>query len=133
VTAPVHYPPLLTALRALNPQVDPQRLDRIWFFPARRIGKQESAVAVLTLLESSSPSDRREVLTLVTSGVPGEDQARWTTELTDHGSVPADRVERLIDGVVRRLRDERETPHIESIAGDPERWTALLAGSAASG
>lgn len=133
MSEPELYPPLVAALRASSSRLDPERLDRIWFFPARSVGKQESALAVLTLVEPEPDGDRRVVLTLVTSGEPGEAHARWSSELTDHGSVPVERVERLIDGVVHRLRDARETPRIEPIAGDASRWAALLGGSAAPG
>ncbi len=40
---------------------------------------------------------------------------------------PAGRVERVIEGVLRRLGTETEVPRMEEVGGSPERWAALLA------
>jgi hypothetical protein len=55
---------------------------------------------------------------------------RLTDLLTSPGGAPADRIPRLIEGVLARLDDEREDPVAEEIGRDPERWTLLLARAA---
>ena len=47
-------------------------------------------------------------------------------DLTSQGRTPADRLPRLIDGVLARLQDEREDPVVEEIAASHDRWAALL-------
>jgi hypothetical protein len=47
-------------------------------------------------------------------------------EVAEQGTVPVDRVGRIIEGVLRRL-DEPETPDLREIGGDGARWNELLA------
>ncbi|HEY7769208.1 hypothetical protein [Longimicrobium sp.] len=47
-------------------------------------------------------------------------------EVAEQGTVPVDRVGRIIEGVLRRL-DEPETPDLREIGGDQARWNELLA------
>lgn len=47
-------------------------------------------------------------------------------EVAEQGTVPVDRVGRIIEGVLRRL-DEPETPDLREIGGDGGKWNELLA------
>jgi len=47
-------------------------------------------------------------------------------EVAEQGTVPVDRVGRIIEGVLRRL-DEPETPDLREIGGDGGKWHELLA------
>jgi hypothetical protein len=49
-----------------------------------------------------------------------------TDELEEQGTVPLDRVDRIIEGVLRRL-DVPETPDVRETGGDAGAWAALLA------
>jgi hypothetical protein len=46
--------------------------------------------------------------------------------LVEQGTVPRDRVDRIIEGVLRRL-DVPETPDVREVGGDPGGWAAVLA------
>jgi hypothetical protein len=56
-------------------------------------------------------------------GVP----PRVVAQVTEHGSAPEDRVDRLIEGVVRRLDEDPSAtvPHVVRLGGDAARWQAL--------
>ncbi|HET7040946.1 MAG TPA: hypothetical protein VFI13_02960, partial [Gemmatimonadales bacterium] len=48
-------------------------------------------------------------------------------DLSEHGIAPADRIDRLIEGVLRRLGDDLSAaPLTARIAGAPDRWNELL-------
>lgn len=47
-------------------------------------------------------------------------------EVAEQGTVPVERVGRIIEGVLRRL-DEPETPDLRDIGGDAGKWAELLA------
>lgn len=49
-------------------------------------------------------------------------------EITEHGSVPADRIPRLVERFRRRLGEGGEPRHLV-IGGSLERWTSLLPAS----
>lgn len=53
-------------------------------------------------------------------------------EITEHGSVPAERVSGLVERFRRRLGDGAEPTHLV-IDGSPERWSSLLPVAAANG
>jgi hypothetical protein len=117
---------LLAALAELSDRIPPQRIDQVWIFPSRPAGPAESSLAVLSLFCPDDPR-RRHILTLHTTLVLERGRPRRTDELVEQGSAPADRVDRLIGGVLQRLKDEREVLRSERIQGDPAAWHALLA------
>ena len=55
-----------------------------------------------------------------------KDVVRRTVTLTEEGIVPRDRLDRLVDGIVRRLGGGVETPDVRELADAPEAWIALL-------
>jgi hypothetical protein len=121
-------PHLAAALAAAAGTVAPERIDRVWLFPPRQTGDRETGLAVLASWPEGDPaSDRRGVWTLeyqVEQLKGGKSQR--TDSLTEQAVAPAGRVERVIDGVLRRLGTETETPRMEEVGGSPARWASLL-------
>lgn len=113
-------------LERLVVAVPPESIDELWVFPTRRWAGVESTVLVLSLY--SDEPDRRRVVTVhfkATRNKKGE--AAVETILEDHAVAPADRLTRVIDGVLRRLGDDlAATPRTARISGDAERWEALI-------
>ena len=98
-------------------------------------------MAVLSVLAGGDEARRtRTIHTLRYLAEPrAKGQLARTDELAEQGTVPLDRVDRIIEGVLRRL-DVPETPDVRETGGDPDRWAELLAelggvpaGSAVSG
>lgn len=118
--------PLPDLLRSLAGALAAESIDSLWVFPTRETGKTRSVVVVVSAFEKQS--DRRRILTAQRIVRPDE-KGRPTTadQVTEHGSAPADRIDRLVEGVLRRLSDDLSTaPRRVEIAGEPERWDALL-------
>lgn len=119
-------------LERLAQTVPPISIDELWLFPTRRVQGVESTVIVLA--RYTDEPDRRRVETVhfkATRNKRGE--AAVETQLEDHAIAPADRLTRVIDGVLRRLGDDLSaTPRAARISGEQERWDALVE-SVASG
>ena len=113
-------------LERLATSVPPESIDELWLFPTRRVQGIESTVLVLA--RYTDEADRRRVETVhfkATRNKRGE--ASVDTQLEDHAIAPADRLTRVIDGVLRRLGDDlAATPRAARISGDPLRWEALI-------
>lgn len=112
--------------------VPPETVDAVWLFPPRRLGARESGLAVI----SAYAEDRRArtihtVHYVLEPPAPRAKPVR-TDEVAEQGTVPADRVDRIIEGVLRRL-DHPETPEVREVAGDAGAWGAILASLAGQG
>jgi len=121
-------PTLAAALGAIAERLPPERVDAVWLFPARQLGARESGVAVLSAYPEGD--GERRTRTIHTLHYVSEPQPKGpplrTDELAEQGTVPVDRVDRIIEGVLHRL-DVPETPEVRETAGDPRAWKALLA------
>ena len=113
-------------LGRLAQTVPVQSIDELWLFPTRRIVGVESTVLVLS--RYTDETDRRRVETVhfkATRNKRGE--ATIETILQDHAVAPADRLTRVIDGVLRRLGDDLSaSPRAARISGETERYEALV-------
>lgn len=113
-------------LERLADTVPVDSIDELWLFPTRRIAGVESTVLVLS--RYTDEVDRRRVETVhfkATRNKRGE--AAVETVLQDHAVAPADRLTRVIDGVLRRLGDDLSaTPRSARLSGERERWEALV-------
>lgn len=114
-------------LGSLTSELAVESIDSVWVFPPRRLGDAESTVVVLALY--CDDADRRRIVTArFISRRQRNGALAVEREVAEHGIAPAERVERLIDGVLRRLGDEPgETPQAARIEGQPDRWLELVA------
>lgn len=121
-------PEVVSLLRAVERRLEVGEIDRFWVFSERAVGRARSTLVVLSAYEESG--DRRRVLTARNS--PEEtapDNGRGVRHrLIEEGIAPADRIGRLVEGVLRRLDDElpEEDPVLFDIGGDADRWAAAL-------
>lgn len=119
-------PHLGAALAGAAARIAPERIAQVWLFPPRRAAAKESGLAVLVVHDDADDA-RRTIWTLryeVESG-KGAKTARIDT-LEEQGTVPPDRVGRIVDGVVRRLEGEGGAPDIRELDGDADAWARLL-------
>jgi hypothetical protein len=110
----------------LGTQVDVTMVDELWLFPTRRAAGIESTVFVLSVHDQE---DRRRVLTAhmrATRNKRGE--AAIETRLAEHATAPAERIPRVIEGVLKRLSDDYAStpPSTARIDRKPERWQAVI-------
>lgn len=121
-------PALAAALGAIAERLPPERVDAVWLFSARQLGARESGLAVV----SSFPEEdeARRTRTIHTLHYVSDPQPRGapvrTDELVEQGTVPLDRIDRIIEGVLHRL-DVPETPDVRETGGDVQAWASLLA------
>jgi hypothetical protein len=128
----VSHPPVSEALRqllqGLPARIPPERIDRVWLFAPREVGGKESGLVVLSVqpAPTAANTDQRLVLTLRYEAERTRTGVRVRDTLAEQGAAPADRIPRLIEGVLARLKDAAENPLARTIAGSPARWAELL-------
>lgn len=106
-------------LRALAAEVPPLEIAELWVFPP--LPDAESS-AEFFLLTRYLDGQRRALYS-----------ARWERAngtpahqvLVEHGSVPADRVPRLVERLQRRLGDGEQPRHV-AVRGRESRWRDLV-------
>jgi hypothetical protein len=104
------------------------RIDRVWIFAPRTTAARETGLVVLSLLgEPSGRADRRQLVTVRYEAESVRGAVRRTDRVTEEGWAPADRLSRLIAGVLARLGAGAEEPVERAVAGSAEAWAALLA------
>lgn len=115
-------------LEKLPERFAPERIDHVWIFPPHFVGGRESGLVVLSLL-AETDGESADYRTLVTcryeaERVKGRD--RYEERVTEEGSAPPTRIERVIAGVLARSGADAAEPITEQIGGDPARWTTFL-------
>jgi hypothetical protein len=140
-------------LQALGERLDPATLDRVWIFPPLVRGRRERGLLAASRFlapqeggpegdaeaHPEAPSEAHPAVhredgagaprTLFTAPYTAERTGRGLTlewDLVEQGSAPPDRLPRVMRGVVRRADSQLGDPREVELAGDPERFHALL-------
>jgi hypothetical protein len=113
-------------LEGLTPQIDVTAIDELYLFPMRRVQGVESTVFVFSVHDEE---DRRRVLTAhlrATRNKRGEPAIE--TNLVEHAFAPAERIPRVIEGVLKRLSEELAAtpPSHCRINRSEQRWRELI-------
>jgi hypothetical protein len=103
-----------------------ETIDYIWIFPTRRVAVGDSIVVVIGAFDDDG--DRRRVSTAhFTVARDRRGAATVTASFAEHGLAPVAAVPRIVQGVLRRLGEDTEAePRQEMIAGERDRWDALI-------
>lgn len=112
-------------LEGLAQRFDVTTVDDLYVFPTRRVQGVESTVFVFSIHDD----DRRRVITAhlrATRNKRGEPSI--DTKLDEHATAPAERIPRVIDGVLRRLSEDFAStpPSHAHIEGSEQRWRQLI-------
>jgi hypothetical protein len=116
-------------LRCLPERFRPERIDRLWLFPPHLAKDRESGFLVLSLLPAADAGDGADYRTLVTVRYEAEQvkgELRWQDRVTEEGSAPPDKIDRVIAGVLIRSGADAAEPIAEVLAGNPGQWFAFL-------
>lgn len=113
-------------LEGIMPRIDVTKIDELYLFPTRRVQGTESTVFVFSVNDTE---DRRRVITAhlrATRNKRGEPAIE--TNLNEHAIAPAERIPRVIEGVLKRLSEDfaATPPSHCRISGSPERWRELI-------
>lgn len=110
---------LATRLSELEQRVPPPQIADVWLFPP--LPDMESSAEFL-LFTRFLENDARALYSarmVPANGTPAHQI------VVEHGTAPADRVPKLVQGLQKRLGQVGDARHIE-IAGDHERWRAFI-------
>lgn len=120
-------PHLGAALACVADRIPPERVAQVWIFPPRQVAARETGLAVLVVAADDPADARRTIWTLRYEAETARGGKTTRTDaLEEQGTVPPDRVNRIVDGVVQRLEAESEAPDVRDTGGDAEAWRALL-------
>ncbi|MGK7311643.1 MAG: hypothetical protein ACN0LA_05335 [Candidatus Longimicrobiales bacterium M2_2A_002] len=116
--------PLFALLRTLADDITPDRIDHVWIFPPRRIETGETAVVVVAAFTETG-NDRRRVYAAHYTALDDSDQHRLAVD--EYGTAPADRVGRLVEEVVERIKEgPTGAPRSIRIEGRERQWDETL-------
>lgn len=129
---------LLRAVNEFLARVPPRSVDRVWLFPPLRRGRREHGlVSASCFLDIPHPemeevgqggegADRRVLVTLSYRAEETGEGIRFESRFQEEGEAPADRLPRIIAGVVRRSRAGPGDPMSLRGGGDPSRLAEAL-------
>ena len=112
-------------VRELGRRLGHGAIDRLWIFPPLVRGRREWG------LVTASCFDRGERRRLVTARYTAERTGRGLfldTRLVDEGVAPADKLPRVMEGVVRRSVQPLGSPRLVDLDGAAEAFEALMSG-----
>jgi len=122
---PAALPRGITALLA---EVPPTRIDRVWIFPPLRKGRREHGLVVVSLYigEDREEEGRRLITTLAYRAEESGKGIQFEPRVREEGEAPADRIPRVISGVVRRAQTGPGDPKMLDAGGDLPRLVRAL-------
>ena len=118
--------PLFALLGIIAERVGIDRIDRVWLFPPRRLKAGETSVVVVAAY--AAPDDDRRRVYAAHYTAPADTATQPRLALDEFGSAPSDRVGRVVEEVVERIKEDAppQPPRTVPIGGDEERWSAML-------
>lgn len=118
--------PLFALLRTIAAEVGVDRIDRVWLFPPRRLEAGETSVVVVAAFHELDDQRRRVYAAQYTA--PADSTAEPRLALDEFGTAPTDRVGRLVEEVVERVKDNAPAtaPRSVRIQGETDRWNVML-------
>jgi len=95
-------------LRVLSERFDVSEVDRLWIFPPMIRGRREWGLVAASLFTGGA--ERRRLLSVAYMAEETGEGVSLTHDFDQQGEAPADRLPRVIDGVVRRAGEELGEP-----------------------
>jgi len=111
-------------LREVGRRLGPAAIDRLWIFPPMVRGRREWGLVAASCFDGSQA--RR----LITARYSAQRTGRGLyldSRLLDEGVAPADRLPRVMEGVVKRGPRPLGSPRVVEVAGGTEAFDALMA------
>lgn len=126
LTAKADAASLPALMENLGAQIDTAAIDELWVFPTQRSAGVESTVFVLSFFEEDDKMRRVDTAHFRTTrnkrGEPTIDM-----KLVEHAVAEAERIPRVIEGVLKRMDDfAAAPPSYARIEKNPERWNQVV-------
>ncbi len=112
-------------LHRIREQLGTERIDRLWIFPPLIRGRREQGLVAVSVY-TENPECRQLHSAAYTAERTGQGLT-VTHSFLEQGDAPPDRLPRVMDGVVRRARDELGEPREVVLEGKPEVFDELMA------
>lgn len=116
-------PQLAERLRHLGEAVPPSEIAEVWIFPPML--ELEGSTEFFIFTRYFNGAGRRVYSAGLNAAADMDAIPVGDQEILEHGSVPHDRVPRLVERFQRRLGENREPHHIV-IEGRADRWMTLI-------
>lgn len=114
-------------LRRLTSRIAIEQIERLWIFPPHQGKIRETGLVVIsTKAEETDARDIHALTTVRYVAEPIKARLQVDESYSEEGWAPADRIDRVIAGVLARSGDEVSEPLEVEIAGSSERWQELL-------
>lgn len=114
-------------LRRIPARISIDRMERLWIFPPHHGKVRETGLVVVSMkAEDSGDKDTHALTTVRYTAEPVKARLQVEESYSEEGWAPADRIDRVIAGVLARSGDEVSEPLEVMIGGSEERWQELL-------
>ena len=113
------------ALHRIREQLGTERIDRLWIFPPLIRGRKEQGLVAVSVYGDAPESRQLHSAAYVAERTGAG--LTLTHSFLEHGDAPPDRFPRVMDGVVRRARDELGEPREVVVEGKSEVFEELMA------
>src|SRR5688572_15433948 len=110
----------------LGEKVGVAELDRLWIFPPLIRGRREWGLVAASVYMGGQDERRRLLSAPYVAERTGQGGLSVVHDLEEQGEAPADRLPRVMDGVVRRGGEEMGEPREVLIEGSAETFEELL-------
>lgn len=114
-------------LRRLTGRIAVEQIERLWIFPPHQGKIRETGLFVIsTKAEDSGAKDTHALTTVRYTAESVKARLQVEESYSEEGWAPAERIDRVIAGVLARSGDEVSEPLEAEIGGSAERWQELL-------
>jgi hypothetical protein len=116
-------------LRGLPERFPLDSIDCVWIFAPHRGKLRESGFLVISLFPPPAAGhgqDRTLVTLRYETDLTPAGKSRREDRIAEEGQAPAERIERVIAGVLARSGPDAVAPRLERIEGRAERWPEVL-------
>ena len=110
-------------LQMMARRLGESEIDRLWVFPPLIVGRKERGLVAASCFTEDGA---RRLYAAPYSAERTGTSLSVENGITEEGQAPADRLPRVMQGVVRRSDIDLGEPRTVEIAGDPEKLSALL-------
>jgi len=110
-------------LQMMARRLGESEIDRLWVFPPLIVGRKERGLVAASCFTEDGA--RRLYTAPYTAERTGTGLS-VENGIAEEGQAPPDRLARVMQGVVRRSEMDLGEPRMVEIAGDPEKFMALL-------